>query len=116
MKLLLIGGTRFVGRHMVECALARNHEVTLFHRGHTGTELFDVEQIFGDRDGETDRLYGRQWDAVIDTCGYYPRVVEQSLWQLQDQVALYCFISTISVFSEKQSKPGLLDEDADLIR
>ncbi|HVT14292.1 MAG TPA: NAD-dependent epimerase/dehydratase family protein [Fimbriimonadaceae bacterium] len=105
MRLLVIGGTKFVGRHLVECALAHGHEITLFHRGHTGKGLFDVEELFGDRDGETDVLMGREWDAVIDTCGYVPRVVEQSADALSDAVGLYCFVSTISVYAEDQPAP-----------
>ncbi len=114
MKLLIIGGTRFVGRHIVECALSRGHEITLFHRGHTNKDLFDVESIIGDRDGETDKLDARKWDAVIDTCGYVPRVVEQSAFILEDEVDLYCFISTISVYAEGQPTP--ITEDGQLIR
>lgn len=114
MKLLVIGGTRFVGRHIVEFALSRGHEVTLFNRGKSGAELFNVETIVGDRDGETDQLSGRKWDAVIDTCGYVPRVVEQSAHQLSDQVDLYCFISTISVYEEGQS--ASMDENAAMKR
>lgn len=114
MHLLLIGGTRFVGRHIVECALRRDHEVTLFHRGQTGKGLFDVEEILGNRDGEIEKLAGRKWDAVIDTCGYVPRVVEQSARQLCDAVDTYCFISSISVYKERQGK--LLEEDSELLR
>ncbi|MFI5385291.1 MAG: NAD-dependent epimerase/dehydratase family protein [Fimbriimonadales bacterium] len=113
MKLLVIGGTRFLGRHIVGCALARGHELTLFHRGNTNKGLFDIEEILGDRDGETDYLYGRTWDAVIDTCGYFPRVVEQSADTLADSVDLYCFISTISVYRDGQPA---LDESAEVIR
>lgn len=112
MNLLVIGGTRFVGRAIVDCALARGHEITLFNRGKSGAEIFEVETIVGDRDGETDKLAGRKWDAVIDTCGYVPRVVEQSAFVLQDEVDLYCFISTISVYDEGQEPP--LDENAKL--
>jgi 2'-hydroxyisoflavone reductase len=114
VKLLILGGTRFAGRHIVEPALARGHEITLFHRGQTGNGLFDVEEILGDRDGETDKLAGRKWDAVIDTCGYVPRVVEQSARQLEDSVGLYCFISTISVYRDEQPRP--ITEDGELIR
>lgn len=114
MKLLLIGGTRFVGRHIVECAIARGHEVTLFNRGKTGKGLFDVEEIVGDRDGEIDELSSRKWDAVIDTCGYFPRIVEQSAHTLCDSVDTYCFISTISVFNDKQPSP--IPENGELLR
>jgi 2'-hydroxyisoflavone reductase len=76
-------------------------------------DLFDVETIVGDRDGETDQLAGRRWDAVIDTCGYVPRIVEQSAHQLSDQVDLYCFLSTISVYEEG---PPNLDENSPVKR
>src|SRR5260370_42578381 len=113
MNLLIIGGTKFLGRHIVESALARGHELTLFHRGKTNKGLFDVEAILGDRDGETDQLLGRRWDAVIDTCGFFPRVVEQSADTLADAVDLYCFISSISVYRDGQKA---LDEGAEVIR
>jgi 2'-hydroxyisoflavone reductase len=112
MKLLILGGTRFVGRHLVEAALAGGHEVTLFHRGRTGVELFpEVERLHGDRDKELSVLAGRRWDAVIDTCGYVPRAVKASAELLANAVNLYAFISSISVYAEV-AKPGLKEEDA----
>ena len=73
MKLLVLGGTKFLGRHIVEQALDRGHEVTLFHRGQTHPGLFpQAESILGDRDGQLDRLGDRVWDSVIDTSGYVP--------------------------------------------
>ena len=79
MKLLVMGGTKFVGRHLVEAALSRGHEVTIFNRGRTAPELFpEVERIWGDRDGDLTLLEGRYWDAVLDTSGYVPRVVGDS--------------------------------------
>ncbi len=110
MKLLIIGGTRFLGRAFVDFALSRKHEVTLFNRGRTNKDLFDVEAIYGDRDGETSKLAGRKWDAVIDTCGYVPRVVRQSAETLKDSVGMYCFISTISVYREQQAPIKETDE------
>ncbi len=102
MKILILGGTQFVGRHFVEAALARGHELTLFHRGRTGAELFpDAEHLTGDRDGAgLEVLRGRTWDAVVDTCGYLPRVVRQSAELLADSVTRYVFISTISVYAD----------------
>ena len=65
MRLLILGGTVFVGRHLAEAALARGHEVTLFHRGQHGADLFpQAEHLTGDRDGDLDALRGRRWDAV----------------------------------------------------
>ncbi len=106
MKLLIIGGTKFVGRHLVEDALARGWEVTLFHRGQTHPELFpQVERVFGDRGTDLSRLAGRRWDAVVDTCGYVPRVVGLSAAALADAVGHYTFISSISVYGDL-SRPG----------
>ena len=70
MKILIIGGTRFLGRHLVHSALGRGHEVALFNRGLTNPDLFpQVETILGDREKDLAQLSGREWDAVIDTCG-----------------------------------------------
>ena len=105
MRLLIIGGTRFLGRALTEDALSRGHEVTLFNRGQTNPELFpEAERITGDRDGGLDALAGRSWDAVIDTCGYFPRIVRASAEALADSVGTYVFISTISVYADL-SKP-----------
>jgi len=102
MKLLLIGGTIFLGRHCVEVALRRGHEVTLFFRGKHGANLFpEVERIIGDRATDIDRLAGRKWDAVIDCCGYFPRDVVKSTEQLKDSVGRYCFISSISAYANE---------------
>ena len=101
MKILIIGGTRFLGRHLVESALNKNHEVTLFNRGRSNPDLYpDVEQIHGNRDGELDKLKERNWDAVIDTCGYYPRIVSALAEYLSDKVNHYTFISSISVYGD----------------
>ena len=99
MKILVIGGTRFVGRHFVDAALARGHEITLFNRGQSNADLFpNVESLKGDRDGDLAALDGRHWDAVVDTCGYVPRIVRKSVEKLADAVGRYLFISTISVY------------------
>lgn len=99
MKILVIGGTRFVGRHFVDAALARGHEITLFNRGKSNADLYpNVETLKGDRDGDLSALDGRRWDAVVDTCGYVPRVVRLSAEKLKDAVGRYLFISTISVY------------------
>lgn len=111
MKLLILGGTLFVGRHLVEAALARGHEVTLFNRGLSNAGLFpEVEQLRGDRGGDLSALKGRRWDALIDTCGYLPHHVETSARLLADAVDYYTFISTLSVYPES-SRPGI-DESA----
>lgn len=99
MKLLILGGTIFVGRHLVEAALARGHQVTLFNRGQHNPDLYpQVEKLRGDRDSNLTALEGRRWDAVIDTCGYVPRVVRASAELLAGAVDHYTFISSISVY------------------
>src|SRR4051812_32494214 len=99
MRLLVLGGTEFLGRAVVEAALRAGDEVTLFNRGVTSPELFpDVEKLRGDRDGGLAPLAGRQWDAVIDPSGYVPRVVRDSTELLRESVGQYVFVSTISVY------------------
>ena len=101
MKLLILGGTVFLGRHIVESALERGHEVTLFNRGQHNPDLFPhVEKLHGDRNGELSVLEGRQWDAVIDTSGFVPRIVRASAEALRNSVKHYTFISSISVFAQ----------------
>jgi nucleoside-diphosphate-sugar epimerase len=101
MKLLVLGGTKFLGRHAVAHALEQGHEVTTFTRGQTNPELFpEAEHLNGDRDGGLDALRGREWDGVIDTSGYVPRIVRQSAELLRDAVQRYVFVSTISVYGE----------------
>lgn len=101
MNLLILGGTAFLGRHLVKIALSRGHNLTLFNRGRTNPGLFpNVETIQGDRKLSLDALAGRQWDAVIDTSGYHPRDVRASAQFLVDRVQRYVFISTISVYSD----------------
>lgn len=111
MKILIIGGTRFIGRHLVTSARARGHEVTLFNRGKSNPSLFRrIQNIRGDRERDLDQLTG-QWDAVIDTCGYLPRVVRLSAEALKDKVSKYVFISSVSVYNNF-SKIGIQESDA----
>lgn len=99
MRVLILGGTKFLGRALVDSALARGHEVTLFNRGNTNPDLYpDLEKLRGDRDGGLSALEGRKWDAVVDTCGYVPRIVKMSAEALADSVEHYTFISSISVY------------------
>jgi nucleoside-diphosphate-sugar epimerase len=101
MKILIIGGKRFLGRHLVQSALARVHEITLFNRGKTNPDLFpQVETIRGDREKNLEELSGRRWDAVIDTCGYAPRIVSMSAVALKDVADRYVFISSLSVYAD----------------
>lgn len=100
MKILVFGGTRFVGRHIVEALFAGGHAVTLFNRGKTNPKLFPAaEKLIGDRDGGLDVLEGSHWDAAIDVNGYIPRLVEDSSRSLANMVERYIFISTISVYA-----------------
>lgn len=101
MDLLMLGGTVFVGRHLVEAALARGHRVTLFNRGRENADLFpEAEKLRGDRDGDLTALAGRRWDAAIDVAGRVPRIVRMSAQLLADAVLHYTFISTISVYTD----------------
>ncbi len=100
LKILFLGGTGFLGPHTVRYALERGHDVTLFNRGRTNIDLFpELETIIGNRDPETDEgldgLKGREWDAVIDTSGYVPRITGASAHLLADSVGQYLFVSTI---------------------
>ena len=109
MRLLLLGGPRFLGRAITEAALERKHELTFFNRGTTNAELYpEVERIVGDRKAALDALAGREWDAVIDTCGYLPRDVQASADALA-RSGLYCFVSSVSVYADF-STPA--DEDS----
>lgn len=111
MRILIIGGTKFVGRHIVEAALARNHEVTLFNRGQSNPELFpQVRKIVGDRERDLGLLEGQIWDAVIDVVGYLPRLVRLSAEVLKQNVSRYVFVSTISVFEDFR-KVGITESD-----
>jgi len=107
MRILVIGGTSFVGRHYVEAALEAGHLVTLFNRGKTGADLFpDLERLTGDRTKTVDAIRGRTWDAAFDTSAYVPRVARMTAEALADSVPHYTFISSISVYSDF-SNPGL---------
>lgn len=102
MRVLILGGTLFLGRHLVESALRRGDEVTIFNRGQRNPGLFpEVTRLIGDRDGNLNALKGGNWDAVIDTCGYVPRIVSDSARLLADSVGHYTFISSISVYANQ---------------
>lgn len=112
MSLLILGGTGFIGPHMVREALRRGHTVTLFNRGRTNNELFpDLETITGDRAGELEGLKGREWDAVIDNSGYMPQHVKRSAEVLSDNIGHYLFISSISAYA---SFAAANDEESEL--
>jgi 2'-hydroxyisoflavone reductase len=100
MSLLVLGGTRFLGLHMTEVALARGHRVTFFNRGRTNTDRFPgVPRITGDRNGDLGGLAGRSFDAVIDNSGYTPRQVRLAAQMLRASVPHYLFVSTLSVYA-----------------
>jgi 2'-hydroxyisoflavone reductase len=101
LRLLILGGTRFLGIHTVEYALARGHEVTIFTRGQHEADLGNqVKRLIGNRDGKLDALKGGTWDAVIDDSGFVPRHVRLSAELLAATVAQYVFISSISVYDD----------------
>lgn len=114
MKLLVLGGTIFLGRHVVAAALARGHAVTLLNRGHHGAALFPgVERLVGDRDGDLSALAGRAFDALIDCSGYTPAQVERSTAALGERARHVVFVSTISAYAGFE--PGrVYDESAPL--
>jgi 2'-hydroxyisoflavone reductase len=111
MHILILGGTVFLGRTLVQAALASGHHLTLFNRGRSNPDLFPhIDTITGDRAGDLSALSERCWDAVIDTCGYYPRLVRHSARALAQSVAHYTFISSISVYADT-SQPGVNESD-----
>lgn len=113
MKVLVIGGTKFVGRATTEALLLGGHEVTHFNRGVSGPGVFpDVETVLGDRFEDLGRLGDRTWDAVIDTCGYVPRALEASCDALGTKVGRYLFVSTMSVYPNGEPKRK---EDSELL-
>jgi 2'-hydroxyisoflavone reductase len=115
LRILILGGTGFIGPHQVRYAVARGHKVSVFNRGKTNPGLFpEVEHLEGDRNGKLDALKGRTWDAVIDNPSTLPRWVRDAAQLLKDSAGQYLFISTISVYADN-SKPGM-DETSPLIQ
>jgi 2'-hydroxyisoflavone reductase len=112
MRVLILGGTRFVGRHLTEAALAAGHQVTLFHRGRTNPDLFpEAEHLHGDRGKDLAALVGRRWNVAIDVNGYLPRDVRAAAELLAGAVERYVFISTISVYADFKM-PGVREDAA----
>lgn len=110
LRILVLGGTGFIGPHMVRRARERGHTITLFNRGRSNDDLFpDLETLIGDRDGKLDALEGRQWDAVIDTSGYVPRHVRDSANLLKDAAKHYLFISSVSAYASFD-QPGMTED------
>lgn len=119
MDVLVLGGTRFLGRHLVHELLARGDRVTLFHRGRSGAQLFEgeVERWTGDRDRGLAELAARlqrrpSFDAVVDTSGYLPRVAGACARLLRNHAKRYAFVSSVSAYADT-SQPGT-DEAAAL--
>lgn len=112
MKLLVLGGTRFLGRHLVAQALARGHAVTLLHRGSSAPGLFpEAEHRLADRNGDLSAaLAGGRWDLAIDTSAYVPRHVASVAAALAGRVGAYQLVSTISVYAPDAAAP--LHEDS----
>ena len=111
MRMLVLGGTSFVGRHIVEAALAAGHEVTLFNRGKTNPDLFaGCDHRHGDRQtGDYASLATGEWDALVDVNAYYPRAVREAAAAVEGRVNRYAFISTCSVYTDVGDGP--VDED-----
>ncbi len=107
MRILVLGGTAFVGRAIVEDALRSGAEVTLFGRGRTGTDLFPgVPRLAGDRDsGDYTALRDGRWDAVVNVSGYVPRHVGQAMDALGDRAGRYLFISSHAVYQHTATDP-----------
>lgn len=113
LDVLILGGTGFIGPHVVSHAMARGHRITLFNRGRTNTHLFpEAEKLVGDRNDDLTALEGRTWDAVIDNSGYTPDQVELSVQLLRNSVGQYLFTSTRAVY--RDFTPDVMDEDAPL--
>jgi nucleoside-diphosphate-sugar epimerase len=112
MRILVLGGTSFAGRHLVELALDRGHDLVLFNRGRTGAGLHPgVERVVGERAGSLDGLRGQTFDAVVDMSGYFPPDVERSAQLLAGSVGRYLFVSTRSVYAD-HSQPGANEDSA----
>ena len=99
LRILILGGTNFIGPHQVRAAVARGHEVTLFNRGITNPDLFpDLETLIGDRNDDLDALAGREWDVVIDNPANIPRWVRLSAEALSGSVGKYVYVSSTGVY------------------
>jgi 2'-hydroxyisoflavone reductase len=113
MKILVIGGTRLVGRHIVQTALDRGHDVTTFNRGQSDPGAFpDATRLTGDRDGDLAALASGEWDATIDVCAYVPRQVRNLLEMLGTRAGHYTFISTVSVYGPDVVDSGFTEATA----
>ena len=106
VKMLILGGTGFIGPHMVRYALDRGHELTLFNRGRSNTDLFpDVETLLGDRNGDLESLRGRTWDVCMDNNASNIDWVKFSTEFLKDSVGRYFYVSSRSAYSDLSAIP-----------
>ena len=110
MRLLILGGTVFLGRALTDAALAKGHDVTHFNRGRSAPADARVETLLGDRGADLGALDGRTFDAVIDTSGYLPQVVRLSVEKLRDPAARYLFVSSVSAY-ERFDHHGVTEDD-----
>ena len=122
LDILVLGGTGFIGPHEINYALSRGHKVTMFNRGKTAPDMFpNVENLIGDRNGDLDALKGRDWDAVIDNSGFYPRHARLTAELLDGHVDTYMFVSSISAYGDDLSvdddefsaPPAMMDDPTD---
>jgi 2'-hydroxyisoflavone reductase len=113
MRILILGGTRFLGRALTGAAAGRGDTVTLFNRGRSAPGLFPgIETITGDRTSDLSGLEGRDWDAVIDVAGYEPGTVALSARALDKQTGRYVFVSTVSVYADQSSRESQAEDSA----
>jgi 2'-hydroxyisoflavone reductase len=114
VRILVLGGTRFAGRAIVETALGRGDTVTMFNRGKSGPGLYPgVETVTGDRTTDLSPLDGREFDAVIDVACYAPEAARLSAEAFRDRTVRYVFVSTVSVYADQSTTEAQL-EDAPL--
>jgi 2'-hydroxyisoflavone reductase len=110
LRILILGGTSFIGPHQVSYALDRGHTITLFNRGRTNTDLFpEVERLKGDRNDDLEALKGRTWDVVIDNSASNPDWVRATAQLLKDSVDRYFYVSSRSAYSDTSRIPMTAD-------
>src|ERR1700677_1983686 len=111
MRILVLGGTRFLGRAITEAALGRGDAVTLFNRGQSAPGLYPgIETVTGDRTADLSAVADRDWDAVIDVAGYDPAVVRLSAETFARRAGRYVFVSTVSVYADQSSREQQLED------
>jgi 2'-hydroxyisoflavone reductase len=113
MRILVIGGTRLLGRHITRTALDRGHDLTLFNRGQTDSDAFpEATHLVGDRNEDLAALATGEWDVTLDVSAYVPRQVRSLLEMLDGRAGRYAFISTISVYREDVEEGGFTESAA----